>query len=222
VISGAKFWFSEAVRPDPEQEPIIASTTRENASDHDTRRDALVNGAMALFAERGYSSTSVDDIGSVIGASGPALYWYFSSKESLLESALLSLGERELAGSKECLESASDPQDALRRLVAFHIDFSVAWASWIVVGRRERLALSARRRANVDDIHEQYINCWTSTLAAAHPGLRAEQLQITAWSVINLLMAYPTYLQRFRSQPIEMDAMKALISRLALGSLDAI
>ncbi len=54
-----------------------------------------------LFAERGYGGTSVDDVGTRLGVSGPAVYWHFASKEALLTQMLADISDRLLAGGSD-------------------------------------------------------------------------------------------------------------------------
>ena len=47
-------------------------------------REALIQAAMDLFAERGYRGTSVQAIGDLAGVSRGSIFWHFGSKEGLL------------------------------------------------------------------------------------------------------------------------------------------
>ena len=48
------------------------------------RHAAILHEAAALFAERGFSGVSLEDIGGAVGVSGPALYRHFASKDAML------------------------------------------------------------------------------------------------------------------------------------------
>src|ERR1700744_5493363 len=50
----------------------------------DARRRELLKAAAALFAERGYRATSMNDLAGRVGLSKPALYYYVRTKENLL------------------------------------------------------------------------------------------------------------------------------------------
>lgn len=49
------------------------------------RRAELIAAAQTLFFERGYDATSVEDIIGRAGVSKGAFYYYFPSKEAVLE-----------------------------------------------------------------------------------------------------------------------------------------
>ena len=48
-------------------------------------QEELLDKATAVFAEKGYEATSLQDIADVVGISRSALYHYVSSKEALLQ-----------------------------------------------------------------------------------------------------------------------------------------
>lgn len=52
-------------------------------------RQALLDAALSLFAEKGYFGTSLRDIARHVGVRESALYNYFPSKESLFEAVVL-------------------------------------------------------------------------------------------------------------------------------------
>ena len=47
-------------------------------------KERLLEAALDLFSQRGYSATSVDEIAESIGIKGPNIYKYFKGKEALL------------------------------------------------------------------------------------------------------------------------------------------
>ncbi|ANC43380.1 TetR/AcrR family transcriptional regulator [Pandoraea pnomenusa] len=51
----------------------------------DALRENILEVATRLFIERGFDGTSFNDIADVVGVSRPALYYYFKSKEAILE-----------------------------------------------------------------------------------------------------------------------------------------
>lgn len=59
-------------------------------------RQAILDAALALFAEKGYFGTSLRDIAQAVGVSESALYNYFSGKDALF-SALITAADEEKA-----------------------------------------------------------------------------------------------------------------------------
>ena len=51
----------------------------------EARPDEVLDAALALFVEKGFAATRVEDIASRAGLSKGAVYLYFPSKEAILE-----------------------------------------------------------------------------------------------------------------------------------------
>jgi len=70
--------------PGPRGAPGGRGTTPQGA----TSRERILDAAVELFSERGYSATSVEALCRRAGIVKTALYWHFGSKEGLLAAAL--------------------------------------------------------------------------------------------------------------------------------------
>ena len=69
------------------------------------RRSEILAAAEKLFFERGYEETSVESIIEAITISKGTFYYYFKSKEDLLESVVEDLIDEELKRKKLLLKS---------------------------------------------------------------------------------------------------------------------
>ena len=85
-------------------------------------RERMLLAGIRQFAERGYQETSLTDIGSAAGVTGPNLYQYFDSKAALL----LAVIERTTHGLwldlDDALRSHANARDALAAVVAQYVD----------------------------------------------------------------------------------------------------
>ncbi|MGI5128163.1 TetR/AcrR family transcriptional regulator [Pseudonocardia sp. CA-107938] len=81
------------------------------------RRQALVQIAAELFAERGFKATTVREIGDAAGVLSGSLYYHFDSKEMIVDEILSSYLDSLLASYREIVERDSDPETRLRDLV---------------------------------------------------------------------------------------------------------
>ncbi|MFC7375058.1 TetR/AcrR family transcriptional regulator [Brachybacterium sp. GCM10030267] len=72
------------------------------------RREAILDGASALFAERGYHGASLRDISRRVGISHPGMLHHFSSKETLLGAVIdrLEAHAQGLMDSTEALQGS--------------------------------------------------------------------------------------------------------------------
>lgn len=80
-------------------------------------RQALLDAALELFAEKGYFGTSLRDIARQVGVRESALYNYFPSKESLFEAVVLADRQETAEKLAPFLEAPiSDPRAFLEDL----------------------------------------------------------------------------------------------------------
>ncbi len=81
------------------------------------RRQALVEIAAELFAEKGFRSTTVREIGDAAGVLSGSLYHHFDSKETIIEEILSSYLGNLMETYTEIVEREQDPVTTLRELI---------------------------------------------------------------------------------------------------------
>ena len=74
------------------------------------RRQQLVEVAASLFSERGYRSTTMDDVAEAAGVTKPLLYQHFSSKKALYLELVDEIAHRVLAAIAEATAQAETPR----------------------------------------------------------------------------------------------------------------
>ncbi len=79
--------------------------------DHDQQRSELLAAAFNLFADKGYSATSMRALAAGLGVSTGTLYHYFAGKDDIFEQMLVWLSERDVEEA-----TALIPDDATLRL----------------------------------------------------------------------------------------------------------
>ncbi len=77
-----------------------------------TSRDALLERAVAWFAEHGVSDTSMRSLASAVGTSHRMLHYHFGSREALLAAVLELVEREERAALDQFLAATDDPFDA--------------------------------------------------------------------------------------------------------------
>lgn len=102
----------DALRDLPGRKDALRQTRREMYSA--ATRAALLDDATALFAERGYAGTSLEDVASASRVTRGAVYHHFASKQALFEAVL---DAQEARATVEITTAASgavaaDPWDA--------------------------------------------------------------------------------------------------------------
>lgn len=81
------------------------------------RRAELLRIAADLFAEKGYSSTTVRDIADAAGILSGSLYHHFDSKESMIDEILSTFQAELFAAYDDVLASDDDARTKLDRVV---------------------------------------------------------------------------------------------------------
>jgi AcrR family transcriptional regulator len=84
-------------------------------------RAALLDEATALFAERGYSGTSLEDVASASQVTRGAVYHHFASKQALFE-AVLELQEARVTAEVLAAAQSADPWEAAMLALGAYLD----------------------------------------------------------------------------------------------------
>lgn len=154
------------------------------------RSDALLHEAAALFAQRGYSGVSLEDIGAAVGISGPAVYRHFDGKRALLGAVLLRVSNDLVTGGQAVAAAAECDSDRMSALIDFHVEFALNSATVIRVQDRDLPHLSDRDSAEVRRLQRAYIELWISTLAQLHEA-PADELRLRVQACFGLINSTP-------------------------------
>lgn len=180
------------------------------------RRARLLTEAARLFAERGFHGVSIEDLGAAAGISGPAVYRHFANKESVLEALLVEVSERLLAGGRSEVERATDDDDALRRLVAFHTSFALHEPELISVQGRDLPNATVATARRVRRIQRAYVEVWVDVLTRLRPEVTAEDARTRAHAVFGLLNSTP-----FSARPRGEAVVRSTLEQMAVAALTA-
>lgn len=132
------------------------------------RSDAILHAAARLFAARGYSGVSLEDIGAAVGVSGPAVYRHFAGKQALLGAVLVKVSQDLIHGGRLVADAAATPEQRMRALIEFHVEFALGNAEVIQVQDRDVAYLAESDRAEVRRLQRAYIELWMDALSALH------------------------------------------------------
>lgn len=169
---------------------LIASSSRQNTRP-ESRRQQLVNGAAKLFAERGFRGVTIEDLGAEVGISGPGVYKHFVSKEAILVEMLVGISEHLLTqGEREVAES-SNADDALDRLLRFHINFALSSPNLIRVQDQDLAVLSALDARRVRHLQRAYVGLFADVLVERDHTLSPEEARTRAHAIFGLLNSTP-------------------------------
>ncbi|WP_137813609.1 TetR/AcrR family transcriptional regulator [Gandjariella thermophila] len=109
-------------------------------------RQALVDSAVELFTERGYTGTSLDEIAKLARVTKGALYHHFSGKQALFEAAFDAVETRVMAHLGAIVAGPGDPwqtamagieayvkvclEPSFQRIVIHEAPVVMGWEAW--------------------------------------------------------------------------------------------
>ncbi|MGF6823537.1 AcrR family transcriptional regulator [Microbacterium sp. ZKA21] len=181
------------------------------------RSDALLSAAATLFADRGFSGVSLEDIGAAVGVSGPAVYRHFAGKQALLGALLVGVSRDLVSGGTAVSEAASDDEGRVRALIGFHVDFALGRAQVIRVQDRDLAHLSDEDRAEVRRLQRAYIELWMSALAPLR-SVSTDELRLRVQAGFGLINSTP---HSTRSASRAQAATAAVLADMAYAALTA-
>lgn len=184
------------------------------------RYSAILREAARLFAERGFSGVSLEDLGAAVGVSGPALYRHFANKQALLGAILIGVSERLLAGGQTVARDETATEAQLRSLIAFHVDFALRDADVIRVHDRDLASLTDDDRHTVRRLQREYIQVWIDTLSALHPSRDADDLRLRAQACFGLINSTPHSVRGLRTSPSDAE-VRSTLEAMAHAALTA-
>ncbi|WP_433500670.1 SACE_7040 family transcriptional regulator [Sphaerimonospora sp. CA-214678] len=178
------------------------------------RRAEILSAAAELFAARGFHGVRIEEIGSAVGISGPALYRHFTGKEALLAEMLLDISGRLHEQGARLATTADRADAALDALLRGHIDFALGEPALIRVHERELDNVPDPARRAIRRLQRLYVEEWVTVLTELHPGCPPARLRAATHAVFGLLNSTP-----HSARELPPEAMAELLHRLARTAL---
>jgi AcrR family transcriptional regulator len=171
------------LRPPPAP---VASRRRNGVLEPVSKRESLLTHAVTLFERNGFEATSLNEIGTAAGVTGPNLYSYFASKADILETAT----SRGLSALwlllNRVLRENDEPAKALDDLVRGYIELALE--------RTVLASLLLSEQQSVDDVtrnrQREYVAEWVALLRASSPAIDESSARVlvhTALAVIHTM-----------------------------------
>jgi AcrR family transcriptional regulator len=147
------------------QRQAKARTRRKSDSARKTeRREELLHVAAAVFTERGYKGASMREIARRWGVQQAALYYYFPSKEKILE-AICGFAITQFIDAIASIQQADLPaEEKIRRSVRAHIEPLIEDRFYVNAFLFQRRELRKSSRRPLDDQSRVYEGLWTTMI----------------------------------------------------------
>ncbi len=140
----------------------VTDDTSKAAPRRDAKRSkrAILDAALAEFAEHGHAGARIDAIAERAGVSKPMIYSYFGDKDELYAAALREAYVQIRAGERELLLDDKSPEEALRALIGFTLTHfrSKPWFISLLNTENLRGGATIRKIQDVGDIQSHLID----------------------------------------------------------------
>jgi len=130
----------------------------EPQSRYDQKLVHVLKTSAAVFAEKGYHSTSMRDISRATKMSLSGLYYYFKSKEELLFLIQDYCFSTVIEDCRRLLEGVDDPVRRLKLLIENHLNYFVNNMNEMKVLSHEANSISRDRFRQINTKKRQYVD----------------------------------------------------------------
>lgn len=130
-----------------------------------SKYEALLDESMRLFNANGYHDTSVEEIAAAVGLPASGVYRYFSRKSDLLAASFRRAADWMSAEIAAIAAAASDPEDALTRVIDSYVGRSFDTPDLASVFYTERLNLPAADGNTLRSMQRSTIESWVQIVA---------------------------------------------------------
>lgn len=123
----------------------------------------IMNKAANLFADRGFGSVGISEVGDVVGLGKGALYYHINSKEELLFSIMSDYMVQLIAAGHHIVEKHADARTRIIALSASFMETMFSSRAAMTVCFREVHSLGPEKRDSVLGLHADYQKIWERT-----------------------------------------------------------
>lgn len=155
----------------------------------DSRRETIVDAAVAVARRKGLASTTVRDVATEMGTSSGLIHHYFDSMDAVLAAAFERVAREDLEETEVMLASAGDARSVLAEFLSSYGRVDDDWAfqlwldAWAEAARRPVLrAASARLNLAWAAVLERTIRS-----GIAEGTFRCDDPTGAAWRILSLV-----------------------------------
>jgi AcrR family transcriptional regulator len=120
------------------------------------RREEVLDVALKIFAAQGYRATTLEDIARELDFTPAALYYYFKSKQALLELIVARPIDALLEQARKVSALDEPPVEKLRAAIVGHVKLITERQEWFSVMLREQIELPPDNLVDIDRKNREY------------------------------------------------------------------
>lgn len=199
---------------------LTAPKTRPTRSE--AQRQTILEAASLLFIQKGFGGTNINDIADAVGVTRTALYYYFPSKETILEALTEEVTEK--AGKLAQTVPRRDqllPDEALRQLILRHAGHILSHPVQFRVVERSESDLPELRRIAAQNSRRSVLDNFVAVIERGiqNGQFRRTDAHVAAFSIIGMCNWCAWWFDERGQMPA--DAVATSIADFALRALIA-
>ena len=184
-----------------------------------SRKAQIVSLAAKIFAEEGYTETTIDRISNEMGITGPALYRHFSSKQEILDIICIGGIEQALETARE-IEKETDltAEEKLRKLIKIRLDYlfgSMRPSYLLAVSQKAHLSPAAREQTSA--MQKEFRDMCARLLREIKPNMKDSDVTV-AFFAVQSMNIYTAWRYRDRGM-LSPEELKALLEKMDMNTL---
>jgi TetR/AcrR family transcriptional regulator, cholesterol catabolism regulator len=129
------------------------------------KRERIVEEAVKLFYERGFTGTTLDDIAAELGVTKPFIYTHFRSKTDLLAALCTPTIELSLDAVTRAAKGPGSPTERLHRAIVDFTQVVLSRQANIAIYFREEKNLSPEALAEINTLRKKFDRVLSKLLA---------------------------------------------------------
>ncbi|MCW5624721.1 MAG: TetR family transcriptional regulator [Burkholderiales bacterium] len=191
---------------------------RPRADTFELQRDAMLQAAAQLFAERGFAGASMAQLAETCGVSKPLLYHYYRDKEHLLFGIADGYMDRLIAITAEVRALGLDPETHLRALIGrFMQEYQHSQAHHMVLVQDVKFLASAER-IRVVEKQRQVVEAFAQAIARTRPRWTRKTLRVPLAMILFGMINW-TFTWLRPDGPLAYDDMADVVTEIFLRGI---
>ena len=165
--------------------PVVERARAPAEAGGSSRKEKILQVAIAMFAERGFADVKIRDIATEAGAEAPTIYHYFGNKEALYRTACSACFERASKYAMSVLSQEGPVEQRLYLYVLYMFDSYMNDVNFSKLMQRQLLACSPEELStHVHKSVSQNFKALESAIAAFRPQEVAARITVALYSLI--------------------------------------
>ena len=191
---------------------------RPRADTFELQRDAMLQAAAQLFAQRGFAGASMAQLAETCGVSKPLLYHYYRDKEHLLFGIADGYMDRLIAITVEVRALDLDPEAHLRALIGrFMQEYRHSQAHHMVLVQDVKFLASAER-IRVVEKQRQVVEAFAQAIARIRPRWTRKTLRVPLAMILFGMINW-TFTWLRPDGPLAYDDMADVVTEIFLRGI---